>query len=240
MTDASNDVHLSAETVAELSAAYRAEEPIYAVEQEQRETLPEAFRAGEFGRRDAEWVVRWYFRRHLGAYPDRERRAVEERFESNPFDDVIAAITSAADHVADGEGDDAGKGSDERDDAGKGSDERDDAGRGNDERDGDDDVADALAELVALDGVDVGVASAFLAFLAPESYPVVSEREWTALRERGALADPYPDPPDVDAYRRYRSVCLEIAADTGHDLPSVTHALWRLGTDHDGDPGRDG
>jgi hypothetical protein len=213
MTDASNDVDLTAETIAERSAAYRAAEPIYAVEQEQRETLPDAFRAGEFGRRDAEWVVRWYFRRHLGAYPDRERRAVEERFESNPFDDVIAAITTATEYVGDDEGGDA---------------ERNTGGRG-----GADDVANAIAELTALDGVDVGVASAFLAFLAPESYPVVSEREWAVLRDHGALAESYPDPPDAEAYRRYRSACLEIAASTGHDIPSVTHALWRLGPDRD-------
>ncbi|WP_199243362.1 hypothetical protein [Halopenitus persicus] len=220
MTDASNEIDLTADTIAELSAAYRGEEPLYAVEQEQRETLPDAFRAGEFGRRDAEWVVRWYFRRHLGAYPDRERRAVEERFESNPFDDVIAAITSAADRVDD-EGDDAGG-----DDVG---------GDDGTEDDGTDTgaVADAIATLTVLAGVDVGVASAFLAFLAPESYPVVSEREWTALRDRGALAEPYPDPPDVDAYRCYRSTCLEIAAETDHSLPAVTHALWRLRSDRD-------
>ncbi|SEH54734.1 hypothetical protein SAMN05192561_1065 [Halopenitus malekzadehii] len=203
MTNAATDPDLTADTIAELSAAYRETEPIYAVEQEQRETLPEAFRAGEFGRRDAEWVVRWYFRRHLGAYPDRDRRAVEERFESNPFDDVIAAITTAADRIEE------------------------------------EDVAGAVTELTALEGVDVGVASAFLAFLDPESYPVVSEREWRALRECGTIAEPYPDLLGVDDYRRYRSACLEIAGETGHDLPAITHALWRHGADGGGGQDRD-
>lgn len=49
--------------------AYRMDEPLYPVECEQIEMLPDAFEAGTFGRRDAEWVVQWYYQRFLGAYP---------------------------------------------------------------------------------------------------------------------------------------------------------------------------
>lgn len=74
---------------------YREREPLYAVEREQLETLPAAFESGEYGRRDAAWVVRWYYRRFLGDYPDRDRRDAEERFWSNDFEAVREAIAGA-------------------------------------------------------------------------------------------------------------------------------------------------
>jgi hypothetical protein len=81
--------------------AYRDEEPLYMVESEAIETLPAALRAGEYGRRDTEWVVRWYFRRFLGAYPDRERRRVEDEFVQADFErvrDAIETATTASGH----------------------------------------------------------------------------------------------------------------------------------------------
>ncbi|ELZ07966.1 hypothetical protein [Natrialba aegyptia] len=82
------------------AADYRAENPFYPVEQEQLETLPRAFETDAFGWRDAAWVVRWYYRRFLGTYPDAERRAAEERFQENEFDAVRAAIADAVDATA--------------------------------------------------------------------------------------------------------------------------------------------
>lgn len=76
---------------------YREHEPLYAVEAEQLETLPAAFAAGEYGRRDAVWVVRWYYRRFLGDYPDADRRAAEDRFRNNDFEAVRDAIAGAVD-----------------------------------------------------------------------------------------------------------------------------------------------
>ncbi|MDF9745179.1 hypothetical protein [Natrinema salsiterrestre] len=76
---------------------YREEEPLYAVEEEQLETLPAAFTSGEYGRRDAAWVVRWYYRRFLGDYPDRDRRDAEDRFWGNDFEAVRDAIAGAVD-----------------------------------------------------------------------------------------------------------------------------------------------
>jgi len=71
---------------------YREVEPLYAVEREHVELLPETFRGDEYGWRDVEWVVQWYFRRHLGAYPDAERRATESSFRDNDFGDVVDAL----------------------------------------------------------------------------------------------------------------------------------------------------
>ncbi|QLK25662.1 hypothetical protein HYG81_16495 [Natrinema zhouii] len=76
---------------------YRNREPLYAVEEENLETLPAAFESGEYGRRDAAWVVRWYYRRFLGDYPDDERRDAEERFRTNDFEAVRVAIADAVD-----------------------------------------------------------------------------------------------------------------------------------------------
>lgn len=75
---------------------YRAQEPLFPVEQEAIETLPDAFAAGEFGWRDAEWVVQWYYRRSLGAVPNADRREREDQFGRNEFDDVRDALVSVA------------------------------------------------------------------------------------------------------------------------------------------------
>ncbi|MFP8954742.1 hypothetical protein ACLI4Z_17520 [Natrialbaceae archaeon A-arb3/5] len=74
---------------------YRDAHPLYPVEQEAIETLPAAFASGEYGRRDAAWVVRWHYRRFLGEYPDEQRRAAEARFWDTEFDAVRAAIADA-------------------------------------------------------------------------------------------------------------------------------------------------
>jgi hypothetical protein len=71
---------------------YRETEPLYAVERDHVEMLPRAFEGGEYGWRDVEWVVQWYFRRYLGAYPGDERRASEASFRENDFDDVADVL----------------------------------------------------------------------------------------------------------------------------------------------------
>ncbi|MDH5020431.1 hypothetical protein [Halobacterium rubrum] len=85
------------ETVERYRSTYRDEEPLYAVEREAVETLPDAFREGDYGPRDAEWVVQWYFRRFLGAYPGAQRRRIEGEFEAADPADVRAAIAAACD-----------------------------------------------------------------------------------------------------------------------------------------------
>jgi hypothetical protein len=78
-----------------LSEAYGETEPLYGVERDHLETLPGAFAAGEYGWRDAVWVVRWHYRRFLGAYPDADRRDAEAAFGRNDFEDVRRAIGDA-------------------------------------------------------------------------------------------------------------------------------------------------
>ena len=78
-----------------LAETYAEMEPLYGVEADHIETLPVAFAAGEYGWRDVVWVVRWHYRRFLGAYPDADRRDAEAAFERNDFEDVRAAIGGA-------------------------------------------------------------------------------------------------------------------------------------------------
>jgi hypothetical protein len=89
-------MELTRSVVESYADEYRAEEPLYAVESEQVETLPDAFARGDFGRRDAEWVVRWFFRRFFGDIPDAHRRKREDQFENNDFGAVKRAIVDAA------------------------------------------------------------------------------------------------------------------------------------------------
>lgn len=78
----------------EKATEYKREEPLVARERDHLEMFPKAFESGDYGWKDAEWVVRWYFRRYLGAYPDERRREVEETFGNNEFDDVRDVIES--------------------------------------------------------------------------------------------------------------------------------------------------
>jgi hypothetical protein len=95
-------MELTGDLVERRAAEYAEEEPLYAVESEQLETLPDAVRAGAYGWRDVEWVVQWYFRRFLGAYADAERRAAEAAFRENDHEavrdalDTVLAVDSAA------------------------------------------------------------------------------------------------------------------------------------------------
>jgi len=179
---------LTADRVAELADAYEDDEPFDLVEREHVQTLPPAFATGDIGRRDAEWVVQWYYRR--GSVDDAERRAAEERFLDNDYETMVAAIQEAADATA----------LDERIDA-----------------------------LTALTGVDVPIASAFLAYTHPGECVAIGEREWTALNEVGELDSAYPDDVTSDDYEKYLDAVQAVATRTDHDVWTVYRALWRLG-----------
>ena len=75
---------------------YMEAEPLAAVEEEHVEILPDTFASSEFGRRDVQWVVQWYFRRYLGAYPDQERRTIESKFRENDFEAVLETLSTVA------------------------------------------------------------------------------------------------------------------------------------------------
>ena len=81
--------------VESLASEYADAEPLYTVEAEGVETLPGAFSSGEYGWRDAAWVVRWYCRRSLRSGSDAPRRAIEDEFEDNGMDAVRDAIAGA-------------------------------------------------------------------------------------------------------------------------------------------------
>lgn len=87
---------LTRSAVTERAEVYRQSEPLAAVEEQHLDILPSMFEDREFGRRDAEWVVRWYFRRFLGEYPDAERRDREERFRENDFERVRRVLGDVA------------------------------------------------------------------------------------------------------------------------------------------------
>lgn len=88
-------MELTPDLVSRKAEEYEDEEPLYAVEAEHIETLPDAFGSGDYGWRDAMWVVQWHYRRYLGEYPDSRRRSAEKSFESNDFDAVHEAIATA-------------------------------------------------------------------------------------------------------------------------------------------------
>jgi len=99
-----------------------------------------------------------------------------------------------------------------------------------------DDPAAVVDALRALEGVDVGVASAFAMFLDPESFVVVGEREWSVLADAGELPAPYPASPSVAEYERYLAVCRDLTDRFDCSGWTLYRALWRLGaTDSPGE-----
>lgn len=86
------DVDLSRSLLEDKRREYAAQEPFYTVESEHIEMLPDTFADDSFGWRDAEWVVQWYYRRHLGAFPDVERREREAAFGDNDFGAVLETL----------------------------------------------------------------------------------------------------------------------------------------------------
>jgi hypothetical protein len=190
-TDGGNEttIDLTRDRVDALADAYETRGPFDLVEREHIETLPRAFAEGDFGRRDAEWVVQWYYRR--GIVSDTERRAAEERFLDNDYEEMVDAVRGAAAAELLGE---------------------------------------QLDRLTALTGVDVPVASAFLAYIHPETCVAIGAREWNALRAAGELDEPYPETVTAGAYRTYLDAVRAVADRTDRDPWTVYRALWRVGT----------
>lgn len=90
-------------------------------------------------------------------------------------------------------------------------------------------VADRLEALLALEGVDVRIASAFLQFIDPERFAAVAEPCWDALMDAGDLDEPFPEPVKPSAYERYIDRCSEYAEIADLSVADVGRALWRLG-----------
>lgn len=90
--------------VADHVETYRESAPFHPVEAEAIESLSEAFRAGEYGKRDVEWVVRWYFRRAVTDIDHEERRAVEDAVSDVEPRELRGAMWDAIDALDDGIG----------------------------------------------------------------------------------------------------------------------------------------
>ena len=86
---------LTPATVTAARREYPDRQALAAVERDHLDMLPRAFAEGDFGWRDAEWVVQWYYRRDLGAFPDETRRAREGAYGENDYEAVQAAIEGA-------------------------------------------------------------------------------------------------------------------------------------------------
>ncbi|ARS89567.1 hypothetical protein [Natrarchaeobaculum aegyptiacum] len=223
---------LTRATVRDAAAEYEREEPLYTVEAQHVETLPDALAAGEFGRRDGIWVVRWFRRRYLGNVPDSIPNDLEDRFEENGYRDVVDAVTAAGtalqtDTEAAAE-EKTGSATAGEDATGPTSGGLESDSDGTDVRAGAD-LETAVDHLRGLEGVGVPVASAFCFFLDPDRFLVMSDREWTALHEAGELEAPYPDSPTVGEYEAYLETIRSVADRLECDLWTLYRALWRLG-----------
>ncbi|MFC6873244.1 hypothetical protein [Halobellus marinus] len=93
-------MELTADVVDEKVREYPSVQPLSTAEAEHIELLPDTFASGDYGWRDAEWVVQWYGRRFLGTIPNADRRAIEDAYDENDYEKVHDAITGAV--AADG------------------------------------------------------------------------------------------------------------------------------------------
>lgn len=85
-------IELSTEQITEAADTYADTEPLVDVEEEHIRMLPKTLKDQDIGKRDVEWVVQWYYRRHLGQYPGQQRQKAEEAFRQNDFNDVLIAL----------------------------------------------------------------------------------------------------------------------------------------------------
>ncbi|WP_050032240.1 hypothetical protein [Halorubrum halophilum] len=182
--------------VADHVEAYRESAPFHPVEAEAIGSLSDAFRAGEYGKRDVDWVVRWYFRRAVTDIDHEERRAVEAAVADTEPRELRGAMWDAIDALDEEAADGA----------------RDPPHRR------------ALDALTQIPGVDTEVGSALLWFLEPDEYFVVGEREWAVVaaltgdaRSGADLDGPYPEPMTVDAYDRFLDGVRDLADRLGVD-----------------------
>lgn len=94
-----------------------------------------------------------------------------------------------------------------------------------------DTIHERVDALVALDGVTVPIASAFLQFIDPDSFAVIDRRAWRTLHQSGAVDAPYPDPVSMEAYEQFLRECHGIAATADVRVAMVARALWVLDVD---------
>lgn len=93
----------TAEELRANAAAYEQRMPLASVEETMLETTGDAVAAGELRWRDVEWMVRWYYRRHLSSRYNDPREKAEAAFRNNEWPAVEHAIEQAISLDAPGE-----------------------------------------------------------------------------------------------------------------------------------------
>lgn len=88
-------MNLNRQLILTKSEEYEQREPLYLVERDRLDTLPDAFADETITWKDVEWIVRWYYRRDLGRTPHKVRASVEDRFRENDWGAVQEALRSA-------------------------------------------------------------------------------------------------------------------------------------------------
>lgn len=86
---------------------------------------------------------------------------------------------------------------------------------------------EATNALLAMDGVDVTVASAFLQFMTPEAYVVVYAPTWRLLADHGELSATWPDAVTPGDYETFLAACADLAEQADLSLVEVERGLWQ-------------
>jgi hypothetical protein len=178
--------------VADHVEAYRESAPFHPVEAEAIGSLAEAFRAGEYGKRDVEWVVRWYFRRAVTDIDHEERRPVESAVSDAEPRELRGAMWDAIDALDDEIGDPPHHR-----------------------------ALDALTQIPGVD-TEVATALLWFLdpdeylVVGEREWAVVAALTDDA-RLDADLDDAYPEPMTVDAYDRYLDAVRELADRLGVD-----------------------
>jgi hypothetical protein len=84
--------------------------------------------------------------------------------------------------------------------------------------------------LSALDGVDIGIASAIMALTFPEDYPVLDFRGWR--QAYGEARQNF----GISHYARYTETCVHLAVRLGAFPQEVDLALWAMDIARKGHP----
>lgn len=88
-----------------------------------------------------------------------------------------------------------------------------------------------VSALLALRGIDVEIASAFLQFYDPDNHAALAPQCWGPLRAADLIDRPYPKEPQPSDLREYLTVCRSLADEARLPVIDVGRALWRLGID---------
>lgn len=99
MAVAAQSLPVSVPTTAELrslASTYEQHMPFAGVESAMFETIGAAISSDALRWRDVEWMVRWYYRRHLSSRYNEARQSAEDAFRTNDWPEVSERVERAA------------------------------------------------------------------------------------------------------------------------------------------------